>query len=510
MTKIVSGGRELTHEQTLQLSLQAASGFESLGIGPDDAIAVMLRNDLSFLPATLGASSVGAFAVPVNWHFKGDEVRFILENSGAKALVLHADLLPRVEGAIPEGVKILAVPTPPEHCAAYGVTEMQAAVPTGVTNWDTWIAGFQPHPSPSTVSRGAMFYTSGTTGRPKGVRRDAIPTDQVMQLMLRSAVQAWGFGIPDMRTIIPAPVYHSAPNGYLGAAFRVGAHIVLQPKFDPEDFLRLVEEHRITHVQMVPTMFVRLLALPDEVRAKYDTSSLVWVVHAAAPCPPDVKRAMIEWWGPVIYEYYGGTEIGIVTAHNSAEALERPGTVGRALEGATLQILGDEGEPMGPDEIGEVYVGVEGMPDFTYLGQDDKRKAIERNGLISLGDVGYLDNDGFLFLCDRKVEMVISGGVNIYPAEIESVLIGMSGVRDCAVFGIPDKEFGEALCAHVEPDVGARMEPDDVKAYIRERMAGYKVPHVVEFSDTLPREDSGKIFKRKIRAPYWEGQERQI
>jgi len=257
-------------------------------------------------------------------------------------------------------------------------------------------------------------------------------------------------------------------------------------------------------------MFVCLLQLPDEVRRKYNLSSLEFVTHAAAPCSPTVKRQMIEWWGPVINEYYGGTETGGVVFHTAAEALRKPGTVGRPIADGVVKILDSDGRVLGPNEIGEVYLRINGFPDFTYNGMDDQRGDVERDGLITCGDVGYVDEDGYLFLCDRVRDMVISGGVNIYPAEIESVLITLPGVRDCAVFGIPDEEYGEAVCACVELQDGAGLSADDIRGLLRQRMATYKVPKVIEFRDMLPREDSGKIFKRKLRAPYWEDAGRQI
>ena len=313
-----------------------------------------------------------------------------------------------------------------------------------------------------------------------------------------------------IRTVVTGPVYHSAPNLYALFAVRDGGLVILQPRFDAEDLLRQIEQHRITHLHMVPTMFVRLLKLPPEVRRRYDLSSLRFVTHAAAPCPPDVKRQMIEWWGPVINEYYGGTETGGAVFHTSAEALRKPGTVGRPIDGAVVKIFDSAGKELGPGEIGEVYIRIGGFPDFTYHGMDDKRREVERAGLITCGDVGYVDADGYLFLCDRVRDMVISAGVNIYPAEIEGVLIGMPGVQDCAVFGVPDEEYGESLATYVETQDGATLTADAVQTWLSERIAAYKVPKLVRFERGLPREDSGKIFKRKLRAPYWEKTGRQI
>ncbi|MGE4059583.1 MAG: AMP-binding protein, partial [Sphingomonadales bacterium] len=243
---------------------------------------------------------------------------------------------------------------------------------------------------------------------------------------------------------------------------------------------------------------------------RYDPSSLRWITHGAAPRTPEVKRRMIEWLGPDINEYFGGTEIGLITTATSEEALRKPGTVGKAITGAKIAIFDEAGRALPPGGIGEVYVWMEGMPDFTYHQLDDKRVEIGREDLVCIGDIGYLDEDGFLFLCDRKIEMVISGGVNIYPAEVEAVLITMPGVKDCAVFGIPDAEFGESLCAYVEPEMPGAVDADGVRAFLRERLAGYKVPKMVELATDLPREDSGKIFKRKLREPYWAGMDRRI
>jgi long-chain acyl-CoA synthetase len=261
---------------------------------------------------------------------------------------------------------------------------------------------------------------------------------------------------------------------------------------------------------MVPIMFNRLLKLPEEIRKAYDLSSLKFVAHAAAPVSPPIKRAMIEWWGPVINEYYGSTEMGNVTFCTAEEWLDHPGTVGRPMPNAVVKIIGENGNELPPREIGEVVGRTLGAPDFTYQNDDEKRRRMEKQGLITPGDVGYLDEDGYLYLCDRANDMIISGGVNIYPAEIEAELHKIPEVADCAVFGIPDEEFGEAVCAYVQPQPGARLDELTLREQLRQQVAGYKMPRVWEFVDDLPREDSGKIFKRKLRAPYWENAGRNI
>jgi long-chain acyl-CoA synthetase len=508
--RVLSGGRETSRATIMERAAGAASGFAALGITAGDAIAVMLRNDFPFFEASFAAQRLGAYCVPLNWHGKTPELAYVLGDCGAKAVIAHADLLPQLAPAMPPGVPLLVVPTPPEIAAAYGLADAPCRPPPDALLWQEWLAAFAPLPEGPPGAISSMIYTSGTTGHPKGVRRLNMGPSAA-QAMGQLARNVMGI-VPGevMRTVITGPVYHSAPNFYGLYAVREGGLAILQPRFDAEELLRLVEQYRITHLHMVPTMFVRLLRLSDEVKRRHDLSSLKWVVHAAAPCPAAVKRAMIEWWGPVIVEYYGATETGAVTFHTAEEALRKPGTVGRPLPGGMVRIYDERGRALPAGEVGEVYLWIEGWPDFTYHKLDDKRREVERDRLVTVGDVGYLDDDGYLFLCDRKRDMVISGGVNIYPAEIEAALLAMPGVRDCAVFGIPDDEFGEQLCAYVEPEPRAELGEAEVKAFLRQRLADFKVPRVLRFESGLPREDSGKIMKRKLREPYWAEAGRRI
>jgi len=503
-----NGEGRLTNEQVALRVAKAASGFASLGVGEGDGVALMLRNDIAFFEAALAAGNLGAYATPINWHYKGDEAGYVIRDCAAKALVVHADLLPQIEADIPPEVKVLVVPTPNGVVAGYALKGGEAAVPPGRTDWNAFVEAQSPWTEAPKVPPSNQIYTSGTTGRPKGVRRNrASPEEQAKSIGAVARV----FGAkPSMRTVVTGPLYHSAPNAYGLLSMRLGGEVILQPRFDPEELLGLIEKEKITHLHMVPTMFVRLLKLPEAVRKRYDLSSLEFIVHAAAPCPPEVKQAMIDWWGPIIHEYYGSTETSAVVFCDSREWMDHPGTVGRAMEHATVRILDDAGRELPVGEIGEVYARSWVTPDFTYANQDEKRREVERDGLVTSGDVGYLDQDGFLYLCDRKRDMVISGGVNIYPAEIEAVLIGMPGVKDCAVFGIPDAEMGENVAAVVEPQDGASLSADQVRSWLRERIAHYKVPKRVEFETGLPREDSGKIFKRKIRDRYWAEAGRRI
>ncbi|MCC5871945.1 MAG: AMP-binding protein [Gammaproteobacteria bacterium] len=508
MAEVIAGDRRVPVERLIERGERAASGLAGLGVGHRDAVALMLRNDFAFFEASIAAGRLGAYPVPVNWHNTGDEAGYVIANSGAKVLVIHADLLEPIADDIPAGVQVRVVETPAEIRAAYGLPADRCEVPPGMEPWRTWLEQFEPLPPRELVPPGTMIYTSGTTGRPKGVRR-APPSPEQAAATLETLLKVFGLK-PGCTTVITGPMYHSAPNAYGLTSVNLGCNTILQARFDPEELLALIEQHRVTHMHMVPTMFVRLLKLPEAVRSRYDLSSLKFVVHAAAPCPPDVKQRMIEWWGPVINEYYGSTETSAVVFCTSQEWLDHPGTVGRALPNAEVCILDETGNPLPAGQPGEVAARLVNVADFTYHDDDAKRAEADRSGLVAPGDIGYLDEDGFLYISDRKKDMVISGGVNIYPAEIEAVLIDMPGVHDCAVFGIPNEEFGEALCAVVEPEAGAVLDASTVRAYLRERVAGYKVPKVVEFQGALPREDSGKIFKRKLREPYWKDARRSI
>ena len=505
---IISGQRRRDHAEVENRAARIAGGLDTLCVRPGDSVCILLRNDIAFIEATYAATRLGAYAVPVNWHFKPEEINYILKDSGTSVLIGHADMLHPLRDAIPEGVTVLSVPTPPEILMNYRIDPDHLAKPDFALDLESWLERQRPYDGPARPQPASMIYTSGTTGNPKGVRRSP-PTPQQTVATERSRALIYGLK-PGARALLPGPLYHSAPNSFGLRSGRLGGALVLMPRFDPEEFLRLVEAEKIDTIFMVATMFVRLMKLPEAVRTKYDISSLRHVVHAAAPCPADVKRAMIEWWGPVISEYYGSTEAGALTFVTSGDALKKPGTVGRIIDGVELRFLGEHGEPLPQGEIGEIYSRVAESADFTYHNKPEKRAEIERDGFITSGDVGYIDEDGYVFVCDRKRDMVISGGVNIYPAEIEAALHAMPGVQDCAVFGIPDAEFGEALMAVVEPQPGASLDVAGIRARLKTALADYKVPKYVEILEDLPREDSGKIFKRRLRDPYWERAGRRI
>jgi long-chain acyl-CoA synthetase len=505
---IISGERRRDHAAVADRAAGIAGGLQELGVKQGDSVCILMRNDIAFIEAAYAAMRLGAYAVPINWHFKPEEINYVLKDSGTSVLIGHADMLHPLHEAVPAGVTVLSVPTPPEILATYKIDPDHLATPDFALDLESWLERQRACDGPMLPQPANMIYTSGTTGNPKGVRRSA-PTPE--QTVAAERLRALIYGLkPGVRALLPGPLYHSAPNSFGLRSGRLGGALVMMPRFEPEEFLRLIEAERIDTIFMVPTMFVRLMKLPETVRRKYDTSSLRQVVHAAAPCPADVKRAMIAWWGPVIYEYYGSTESSALTFANSADALNKPGTVGKILDGVELRFLGDDGVPLPQGEIGEIYSRNLDIPDFTYHNKPEKRAEIERDGFITSGDVGYIDADGYVFICDRKRDMVISGGVNIYPAEIEAALHAVPGVHDCAVFGIPDDEFGEALMAVVEPQAGVTLDIAVIRAQLKISLADYKVPKHLEILKNLPREDSGKIFKRRLRDPYWERAGRRI
>jgi long-chain acyl-CoA synthetase len=507
-TGIISGGRRKTRDEVNDRARLIAGGLAALGIRPGDSVGILMRNDIAFLEAAYAVMTLGAYAVPVNWHFKPDEIAYVMEDSGARVLIGHADLLYGLHGIIPSGVTMLSVPPPPEIVDTYRIDAAHREAAPGAIDFDAWLGKQMPYDGPALPQPQNMIYTSGTTGHPKGVKRYAPTPEQTASM---EAMRALIYGLkPGVRALLPGPLYHSAPNAFGLRAGRLADALVLMPRFDAEEFLRIIHEQKIDNAFMVPTMFTRLLKLPEQVRKSYDVSSLRHIIHAAAPCPAEVKRAMIEWFGPVIYEFYGSTESGAVTFASSEDALKKPGTVGKISPGAELRFLGDGGRILPQGEIGEIYSRIAANPDFTYHNKPEKRAEIDRDGFITSGDVGYIDADGYVFICDRKRDMVISGGVNIYPAEIEAVLHGISGIHDCAVFGIPDEEFGEALMAVIEPSPGVTLDPAELRDRLKVSLAGYKIPKHIEIQPNLPREDSGKIFKRRLRDPYWERAGRKI
>lgn len=491
MTPTITFDGQQVAPQAFGLRLQrAVRVLQDAGIGEGDTVALLMRNSPEMLEVMLAARWLGALWCPINWHFKAGEVQYILDDSRARLLVIDDDLR-------------AGLPLPSDPALT--------VVAHGGTDPGRW-AALRDAAAPATLEarapRGAMFYTSGTTGKPKGILRSPATPEQAAKTMdvLRHVL-----GLePGMRALLSAPMYHSAPNSYSIGASLDNGHLFIEQRFDAERTLQLIEQHRITHAYLVPTMYVRLLALPEGVRQRYDLSSMRFVSSTGSPCAPELKRAMIDWWGPIIHEAYGASELGYMTRLDSAEALRKPGSAGRPLPGVRMAIQDTQGRALPQGQAGLIYVHQPAFPDFSYIGNAEARSRIERDGLKTLGDIGYLDEDGFLFIVDRAADLVISGGVNIYPAEIEAVLQMMPGVADCAVFGIPDDEFGEALAAVVQVRTAASLDAAAVQEFLAQRLARYKVPKVVEFATELPREDTGKIFKRKLREPFWAGRTRRV
>jgi long-chain acyl-CoA synthetase len=497
---IEAGGATYTFGELAERANRLTHGLRSLGLGVGDAVAAVLPNEASMLELNLAALQGGLYLVPINNRLTAPEIAYILEDSGARVLVCS----PRFADACRQAV---AVP----HAQPTVLATGDGA--SGFGQYEELLAGMPPTRPEVRTAGATMHYTSGTTGQPKGVRRRLSgldPDDQAQQLpgfLSMFGIQPHGGGVH----LTVSPLYHTAPMVFTMTSLHAGHTAVLMNGWSPEETLRLIREHRVTTSHMVPTHFHRLLALPAEVRAAADVGSLRHVIHAAAPCPVEVKRRMLQWWGPVIYEYYGATEGG-GTLVTPEDWLERPGTVGRPWPGGEVRVEDDDGQPCAPGVPGTVWMSL-GQADFTYHRDEEKTRAGRRNGFFTVGDVGYLDEDGYLFLCDRKVDMIISGGVNIYPAEIESALLTHPAVGDAAVFGIPDEEWGEQVKAVVEPASGVVPGPERERELIdfcRERLAAYKCPRSVDFVAALPREPTGKLLKRKLRDPYWAGISRAI
>lgn len=469
-------------------AVRLAGGLARLGVEDGDVIAVMLRNSPAYIDAIYSCQTAGCFYCPINWHFKADEVGYLLRDSGSRVLLIEADLLEEVRPVVPEGVVILVV-----DAASQGMGDE--------LDYERWLAKQLPYSGPPRTPRAHLAYTSGTTGRPKGVMRMAPEPHEREQMLasIQSLVQlTWGIR-PGVRALVSAPLYHSAPTSFAQQAIIQGETLVLMPRFDAEQTLALIEKHRIDTVFLVPIMYVRLLRLPEEVKARYDLSSVRFVASTGAPCAPDIKRAMLDWWGPVIYETYASSETGMITLQDPASALRKPGSVGRPVLDTEIRIIDEQGNDCPVGEPGVIYARQPAVTDFTYVNNDAARQEAGLGDLATVGDIGYLDEDGYLYVCDRASDMVISGGVNIYPAEIEHALIAMPGVADCAVFGIPDPEYGESLVALVKPDADQQLTAEDVAAHLRSRIAGYKVPRQIEFVTELARDDNGKVAKRRLR-----------
>ena len=474
--------------------------LQRLGIGAGDPVCHFMDNCNEIIEIRQACLRTGSWVVPINYHFTAAEARHILADSGAKALFISR----RYRDLAAAAVRGLDAPRNRLFSVGGGAGDffdyekaLQDSAPLARDSAST-----------GPVDIGRIVYTSGTTGTPKGVVRPPAPPAD-FRLMLERFRQQYSLEGGSTH-LVTGPLYHGSPYAGADRCLAMGGRLVIMPRFDAAEVLRAIEKYRVTDTHLVPVMMHRLLALPDAVKERYDRSSLVSVRHGAAPCPPETKAAMIRWWGPVINEYYASTEAGVVASISAAEALERPGSVGKIAEDFTVRILDGEGQPVHTGQVGEIYVHSDMAGSFTYHQAPEKLAAAKKDGFFTNGDMGYFDEEGYLYLVDRKVDMIISGGVNIYPAETEAVLHTHPAVEDCAVFGIPDPEWGEQVQAHVTLKPDRSPDGESLKAWLRERLAGYKVPRQIRFVDDLPRQPNGKIYKRRIREPYWQGHGKRI
>ena len=478
---------------------QLTHALRARGLQPGDGIASLLPNGAASIEVYLAALQAGWYLTPINWHFTAPEAAYIAADCGAKAFFVS------------------------ERFGRLGVdTADQAGIPADARFSFGNVAGFtriqelragQPASLPESRTAGTtMHYTSGTTGRPKGVRRALTGFDPDDAVVLMAGLLSL-FGVTEGQPnahLLTSPNYHTAVTVFGGSALHLGHTIVCMDGWDSEQALALTQRYKCTNSHMVPAQFKRLLSLPDEVKSNYDLSSMRWLIHAAAPCPVGIKQEMLDWWGPCVWEYYAATEGGGTIA-SPQDWLAHPGTVGTAWPISELLIADDSGQPCPAGTPGTIYMKM--LADFEYYGDPAKTKANRLNGYFTVGDIGYLDSDGFLFLCDRKSDMIISGGANIYPAEIEAEIIMNPKVADVAVFGIPDEDWGEQIKAVVQPAAG--VEPGDelaaeILAGLDGRLARMKWPKSIDFAAELPRDPSGKLLKRKLRDPYWADQGRRI
>jgi long-chain acyl-CoA synthetase len=453
---------------------QLVRALRRRGLTAGDGVAVLCGNRAEFVVVWAACSRAGFRLTTVNWHLTPAEAAYIVDDCRARAFVAdatHGESVPAAEG-----------------------TEVRIAVGGAIDGFEAWddVLAVEPTDAVDDPTLGsAMLYTSGTTGYPKGVDK---PTDADALVISRLV---YGYSDGDVH-LCTGPLYHAAPFTIaLTVPVTAGVTLVLMERWDAEAALRLIEQHRVTHLHLVPTMFHRLLALPDEVKGRHDLSSLKVAVHGAAPCPVPVKRAMIEWWGPIISEYYAATE-GAGTAVDSTTWLRKPGTVGM-VDPTRVYVGDDDGAPLAVDEEGLVWLLAAGSQRFTYFGDAAKTAGAFRGDFFTLGDVGRIDDEGFLFLTDRTANLIISGGVNIYPAEIDAVLLQHPAVGDVGVIGVPDDEWGETVLAVVELRAGATATEAELLAFCRDRLARFKCPRAVEFVEHLPRDENGKLYKRRLR-----------
>ncbi|GAA4535685.1 AMP-binding protein [Nonomuraea ferruginea] len=484
-------GSTITCGDLLARVNRVSRALRSHGLSAGDSVAVAVHNGHEYLELMLATGQVGMFLVPVNWRLTPAEMLYIIKDSGARVVV--ADV---------EQARTLPEESLPEHRFVIGGQ---------ADGWRPYPELGEGEPSDAPPDRrfgGTMGYTSGTTGNPKGVRSLLYPDSEpepVISALYGGLAARYEVTLDKGVHLVCSPIYHAAPTGHAYAFLQLGHTVVIQGKFDAEGVLEAIERHRVTSVHMVPTHFNRMLRLPEEVRARYDLSSLEAVIHAGAPCPVPIKQRMLDWLGPVVWEYLASTEGG-VSLVSPREWLRKPGTVGRPTPNTIVKILGEDGEEVPTGTAGTIYFGIPGREAlFEYNNDPAKTAASRRGGLATVGDYGYFDEDGYVFLLDRRTDLIISGGVNIYPAEIEQALITHPAVADVAVIGVPDPDWGQNVLAVVQPAEDA-VPGDELAAALRahcaERLASFKIPRRFEFRADFPRTETGKLQRRKLRDHY--------
>ena len=492
---LIEGDRVWSWAEFVERRNRLGHSLVGLGFRPDEHVIVYAANSIEHLLAGTGARAAGLVPAPMNHRLVAEEVAYILDHSDAVAVFVSDQFLPVVEAIRAEARKV-------RHFVLLGEARRHWA-----THLDDLLARGRPEPVElaSAAFGASIIYTGGTTGKPKGALRRSIDPQSLMETL-----RAMDVLDPSHVHLVAGPMYHSAPSGFATYAHIVGATVVIMPKFDAERALAEIERRRCSSTFMAPTLLKRITDLPESVRARYDVSSMRAIIMAAAPCPMSVKEAVVRYFGPVLYEFYGSTELGVNTILKPADVLRKPGSCGQAAPGRELALLDDEGKPVPVGEPGELYVKrFSGILDEYY--KDPVATAgMQRGDWYSVGDVAYRDADSFYYICDRKRDMIISAGVNIYPAEIEDALHRHPDIEDVAVFGVPDDEWGERVHAAVQPRAGRRLAAEDVVAFARQHLAGYKVPREVTFHEDFPRDAAGKLIKRVLREPYWAGRARRI
>ena len=488
---LICGERTLTYAELNARANRVANALRSLGIQGGDRVAVMVHNSLEALEIVAGLSKLAAMHVPVNYRLREHEVAYVINDSGAKFVVAGPELVQTVERARIE------VQDKPIYIAIGG------EAPGGWLHYEELLEASSERPAVGEAATLAVIYTSGTTGNPKGAYRPAgVPGEDILRM-----IQTFGLSATDVH-LLAGPFYHSAPSFFTSVHLLLGATVVVQARFNEVEALQLIDRHRITNTFMAPTLLQRLCDVPEEIAARFDTSSLRAIILGAAPCPHALKMRAIERFGQSLWEFYGATETAIVTILRPEDQLRKPGSCGKAAQGQEIRLLDPAGNLI-PDGVpGEVWTRSPWLAEY-YHNPEATAKSM-KDGFFSVGDIAYRDSEGYYYICDRKIDMIISGGVNIYPAEIEATLSAHPAILDVAVIGVPDEQWGEAVKAVVALRPGKSASAEELIAFCTERLADYKKPRSVDFVDELPRNPAGKLLKNKIRESYWASTGRSI